>query len=145
MYFVPLLYLYNILLVGRPVPSLQLRDTLFISSFFLFLFFLSFFLFLFVFLGLHLWHMGVSNWSCSCQPMPQPQQCQIWAMSLTYITAWGNTRSFNPLSKARDWTHVLMVLVTCLTCWTTMETPRDAPFISYNSQFKVEHVHQLFF
>ena len=58
------------------------------------LFLLSFFL-LFFFLGLHLQHMEVprlgSNWSCCCRPMPQPRQ--IWAASLTYTTAHGNTRS----------------------------------------------------
>ena len=52
----------------------------------------------FFFLGPHPPHMevsrlGVKSESCSCRPIPQPQQCQIWAMSVTYITAHGNTRS----------------------------------------------------
>ena len=29
-------------------------------------------------------------------------------MSVTYITAYGNARFFNPLNDARDWTHTLM-------------------------------------
>ena len=44
--------------------------------------------------------------SYSCQPTPQPQQCRIWATSVTYTTAHSNI--FNPLSKARDGTCVLM-------------------------------------
>ena len=40
-----------------------------------------------------------------CQPTPQPQPHQIRASSVTYSTAHGNTRWFNPLSEARDRTH----------------------------------------
>ena len=71
----------------------------FFNFFFFFFFFWCSFFFLsfFFFLGPHLWHMEVprlgSNQSCCCQPMPQPQQHQI----------------LNPLSKASDWTHSLMV------------------------------------
>ena len=51
-----------------------------------------------------------SNQRCSCQPTPQPQQRQIQipGLSVTYITAHGNARSFNPLSEARDQTCILM-------------------------------------
>ena len=46
-------------------------------------------------------------------------ELQLWAyttavalpdssMYATYTTAHGNAGSFNPLSKARDWTHILM-------------------------------------
>ena len=39
----------------------------------------------------------------------KPEQCRIWAASVTYITAHGNTGSIlNPLSKARDQTFILM-------------------------------------
>ena len=41
-----------------------------------------------------------SNWSCSHWPMPQ--HFRIQTASVTYTIAQGNTRSFNPLSKARD-------------------------------------------
>ena len=77
-------------------------------KFFFFFFFLSF-----VLLELHLWHMEVPrlgvNQSCCCQPTPEPQQCQIWAMSATYTTAHGNSRSFKPLSETRDRICNLMV------------------------------------
>ena len=38
-----------------------------------------------------------SNQGCSCQP--QTQQCGIWALSVTYITAHGNTRSLTHLAR----------------------------------------------
>ena len=38
----------------------------------------------------------------------QPQQRRICASSSTYTTAHGNARSFNPLSKIRDQTRILM-------------------------------------
>ena len=38
----------------------------------------------------------------------EPQPRQIPAASATYTTAEGNTKSFNPLSEARDRTHILM-------------------------------------
>ena len=34
-----------------------------------------------------------SNQSCSWWPMREPQPCRIWAISATYTTACGNTRS----------------------------------------------------
>ena len=48
-----------------------------------------------------------SNWSCSCQPTPQPQH-GIQAIFATYTTAHGNAGSFNPMSKARDQTHICL-------------------------------------
>ena len=41
------------------------------------------------------------------QPRSTPQQWGIWALSAIYATAHGNARSFNLLSKARDWTCIL--------------------------------------
>ena len=38
----------------------------------------------------------------------RPQQCRIQATSETYTAAHGNTWYFNPLSKARDQTCILM-------------------------------------
>ena len=40
-----------------------------------------------------------SNQSCSCWPTPQPQRRGIRAVSTTYTTVQGNTRSFNLLSQ----------------------------------------------
>ena len=53
--------------------------------------------FFFCFLGPHLRpvevpRLGVDQ-SYSCQPTPRPQQLGIWAVSLTYTTAHGNTGS----------------------------------------------------
>jgi len=42
------------------------------------------------------------------KPAPQPQQHQIQAVSATYTAVHNNARSFNPLSKARDQTCILM-------------------------------------
>ena len=47
------------------------------------------------------------NQSCSCQLTPQPQQRQM----------------LNPLSKARDWTHILMDIGRVHYRWVTMGTP----------------------
>ena len=48
-------------------------------------------------LGLHQWNMRFpgqgSNWSYSCWPTPQSEQCHIWAASVTYTSAHGNTGS----------------------------------------------------
>ena len=85
------------------------------------------FFFFFFFLGLYMQHIEIprlrSNQSCSCQPTPQPQQCQIQVVSVTYITdtampdlrhSWDLHNSswqcgiFNPLSKAWNWTCILM-------------------------------------
>jgi len=48
------------------------------------------------------------NQSCSCRRTPQSQQHQI----------------LNPLSKARDFTHILTDTVGYLTHWATMGTPK---------------------
>ena len=47
-----------------------------------------------------------SDESCSCQPTPQPQQHGIQAKSANCAAAWGSTASLNPLSEARDRTHI---------------------------------------
>ena len=47
-----------------------------------------------------------SNQSCSCQPTPQPRQ--IKAVSVTYTRSLQQCWMLNPLSKARDGTHILM-------------------------------------
>ena len=70
-------------------------------------FFLSFF---FVFLELHIGKfLGEAlNQSYSCRLIPQPRQGGMQAASATCTTAHENAASFNPLSDARDWTHILM-------------------------------------
>ena len=55
--------------------------------------------------------------SGSCWPTPQPQQCRIPAPFSAYTTAHGSARSFNSLSKARDWTHILMDTSRVCYCW----------------------------
>ena len=42
------------------------------------------------------------------QLIPQPQQHQIQATSATYAVACGKCQIFNPMSKSRDQTHILM-------------------------------------
>ena len=64
------------------------------------------------FLGPHPWHMGVlrlgSNRSCNCQLIPQAQQCRVLATSANLHCSSEQHQILNPLSKARDWTHILM-------------------------------------
>ena len=50
----------------------------------------------------------IRSQSCSHQPTSQPRQHWMPPASETYTTAHHNTRSFNPLSKAREGIHVLM-------------------------------------
>ena len=56
-----------------------------------------FFFFFFFFLQLHLWHVEVAGLGVQFElqmgPMPQPWQHWIWATSMTYDAACGNTRS----------------------------------------------------
>ena len=40
-----------------------------------------------------------ANQSYSCQPTPQSQKCQIWAASVTYSTAHGNTGSLTQWAR----------------------------------------------
>ena len=94
-------------------------------------FFLSFpFLFFFFwFLGPHPWHMKYQTrdqMSCSCRPTPQPQPLGIQATSVIYTTAQSNTWSLilNPLSRARDWTHILIDTSWICFHWATTRTPK---------------------
>ena len=48
------------------------------------------------------------NQSCSCWPTPQPQQCGIWAASVTLHHSSWQHRILNPMSEARDGTHILV-------------------------------------
>ena len=65
-----------------------------------------------------MWHMkavpvayGSSRLGAESELQPlayATPQCQIQAASVTFTTTHGNARSFNPLSKARDQTFVIM-------------------------------------
>ena len=59
----------------------------------------------------------------SHRPIPQPQKHGIWAALATYTTAHANNSSFNPLSKARNQTHILMDASWVHYHWTTMGSP----------------------
>ena len=62
------------------------------------------------FLGMHLPHMEVPRLGvkaaaaslCHRHSTPQAQHLGNQAMSAAYTTAQGNTKSFNPLSEAKD-------------------------------------------
>ena len=96
----------------RQIPVIYLvlvHSFLFFSFLFFSFLFFSFLFFSFQGHRCSIWKFPGwgSNWSHSCWPTPQPQQCQIQAASVAYATAQGNTGSFNPLSKARNQTHIL--------------------------------------
>ena len=84
-------------------------------------------LFLSFFLGLHPRHrevpsLGVQS-ELQLRPMPQPQQRQIWAASVSYTTAHGNTGSLahgaRPgIEPASSW-----ILVRFVIHWVTVGTP----------------------
>ena len=75
-----------------------------------------------VFLGVHLQHMEVPrlglNWSCSCQLTPQPEQHQIWDAAPQQHCI------LNPLSGARDRTHIPMDIRWVCYRWAIMGTPK---------------------
>ena len=77
-----------------------------------------------------------SDQSYSCRPTPQPQQHQIWATSVTYATACGNTRSLT--HWVRSWVKLASscIVVGYLTHWTTVGMPRVHIFNHYASGFR---------
>ena len=65
----------------------------------------------FAFLGLYLQHMEVLRLGVKLElqlPAYVPQQWRIWVTSAAYTAAHGSSGFFNPLSKARDWTHIFV-------------------------------------
>ena len=70
------------------------------------LFFFFFFFFFVFFCGKWKFPGQGLIWSCSCQP--QPQQCQILAASAVCTTVHRQCWILNPLSGARDQTHIFM-------------------------------------
>ena len=99
------------------------------SLFFLFCFvlFFVFFFFFWSFLGPLPWHTEVPRLgiSYSCWPTPEPQPHQIWAVCANCTTAWQH-QILNPLIKARDGTHNLMVPNQIRFRCTTMGTPQSS-------------------
>ena len=96
------------------------------------LYFILFYFIYFCFLGPHLQHTGVPRLGVELElqlrPSPQPQKHGIWAQSVTYAAACGNTRSLT------HWTGLGIELVSSwvlfrfLTRWATTGT-RDWNFI----------------
>ena len=66
------------------------------------------FIYVFCFLGSYLQHMKVPWLGIESELQAQPHQHRIRAASGIYITGHSNTGSFNPLSKARDRTCMIM-------------------------------------
>ena len=58
------------------------------------------------------------------------QKCWIWIASALYTTAHSNAGSFNPLSKARDWTFILMGTNQIHFHWAIMGIPCAAGFLN---------------
>ena len=79
------------------------------------------------------WHHGLSNERSEMwlgiqgvgvrAGVAWSQKFRVLAISLTYTTAHSYTRSFNPLSKARGQTCVLMDTSHVCYCWTITGTP----------------------
>ena len=79
------------------------------------------------------WHHGLSNERSEMwlgiqgvgvrAGVAWSQKFRVLAISLTYTTAHSYTRSFNPLSKARGQTCVLMDTSHICYCWTITGTP----------------------
>ena len=67
-----------------------------------------------------------SNRSCSCQLKPQPQQRGIWASSVNYTTAHGNTGSLTHWLRPGIKPHILMDTGQICFCCTTMGTPTNS-------------------
>ena len=80
-------------------------------------------------------------WSYSCQPTPQPQQCQIRSVHDLHNGSW-QRQILNPLSKARDQTHNLVVPSGICFHFATMGTPIFNLFVSFGYMI---HHHNLIF
>ena len=95
---------------------------------------------LFVFLGTHVWHMEVPRLrvkselqlpACATATAVQDLSCFCYL----HHSSW-QTWFFNSLSKARDWTHILMHTSWVHYHWATIGTP---------SFFKLKKIFFLFF
>ena len=71
-------------------------------------------IYFFIFLGPHLWYMEVprlgvkSELQLPTYATATATAMQDQAVSSIYTAAHGNAMILNPLSKARDWAHILM-------------------------------------
>ena len=85
------------------------------------------------------------NRICSCRPTPQPQQCQIWDASCDlHYRSW-QCRILNPLSKAKDWTCILVDTSWVRYYWATMGTANKPILIYYYIDILLlAKVHSLF-
>ena len=95
-------------------------------------FYFIIFLFYFFFLGPHSWHREVPRWGVKLElqllayalatAMPDPSYvCNLHHSSQ-------QCRILNPLSKAKDQTHIFMDTSWVHYCWATMGTPILIPF-----------------
>ena len=73
------------------------------------------------------WARG-SNWSYTWKPTPEPQQRQIWAASVTFTAAHGNSRSLTRWARPRVKPASSWILAGFLTHWATAGTPRKGLF-----------------
>ena len=89
------------------------------------------FFFVLVILRPHLWYMkvprlGVESENYSCRTMPQPQQYEIWATSMTYITAHSNAGSLTHWARPGIEPASLWILVRFISTWALAGTPKNS-------------------
>ena len=91
--------------------------------------FFNIYLFIYAFLGLHPWHMEVprlgTNQSCSCLAYATATATATWDPSHVCKLHHGSRQFWilNPLSKARDRTHIFMDTCQVLCHWATTGNP----------------------
>ena len=78
--------------------------------------------FFFFFLGLHLQHMEVPRLGVELEP--QPHQLRIWAVSATYTTAHGNTRSLTYRARPGIKPETSWLVVWWLVVWFISTSPQ---------------------
>ena len=59
------------------------------------------------------------------------KQCMIWAMSVTYITAYRQHGILNQLREARGWTWILMDISCVHFPWATVGTPSSSTMYNF--------------
>ena len=86
-----------------------------------------FILFYFCFLGLHLWHMEVPRLGVESEQQLPAYTTAIATLDPSRICDLHHSsqqhRFLNPLSRAKDWTHVHMDTSRVCFCWSTTGTP----------------------
>ena len=71
-----------------------------------------------------------SQASCSCQPTPKATATKDLSHVCDLYHSSQQCQILNPLSKARDWTHVLADTSWVRYCWAMVETPGNSVFNS---------------